>query len=290
MVAVRTEELLGRVALVTGGNSGIGKAAAIGLAKMGAEVILVARDMVRGNQALDEIRTVTGARNVRLVLSDLSSMKEVVKLARTLGKQLSRLDILVNNAAIVPARREVSPDGLELQFAVNHLAYFALTENLLPLLKKSPEGQIILVSSGAHRLGKLDFEDLQWETRPYKSFSVYSTTKLMNIMYARELAGRLQEEGSGVRVNAIHPGVIATNIYRAVPFPIRQLMLLLMKKPEKGARNILYLAADPEASRLNGTYLDDGKVVEPAPQLMNQAHEKQLTDVSRSILESLDLD
>ena len=282
MAAWVSEELLGKIVVVTGAGSGIGKAACVELARKGADVVMVVRDMIRGNQALEEVRDASSSKKVRMVLCDLSSMKGIREFSRNLSRQLPRIDILINNAAIVPPQRQTTSEGLEMQFAVNYLAGVTLARELFPLLKKSPEGRIINVSSGAHRLGEIDLEDLQWEHRPYRLFKVYATTKLMNLLFTRDLARRYA--GTNLSAFVLHPGVIATNIYRMVPGWIRWFLLLFTKKPAKGSETILHLATRPLEELVNGGYYDDRKLKEPDPRVIDDELGSRLMDESEKIL------
>src|SRR5215218_4612037 len=197
----------GKVVLITGGTSGIGKAAATALAAMGAEVVVTGRSRERGETAVEEIRRGSGNEGVSLVLADLSVQAEVRRLAEEFGRTHDRLDVLVNNAGLILRRRTETPDGIETTLAINHLAPFLLTNLLIGLLKKSAPSRIITVTSEAERHGKMNLEDLQSKRR-YGAFQVYGKTKLANIMFTYELADRLRD--TGVTANCVHPGGVNT--------------------------------------------------------------------------------
>ncbi|ACY14618.1 SDR family oxidoreductase [Haliangium ochraceum] len=255
--------LEGKRCVVTGASSGIGLATAEGLAGLGADVVIVARDAVRGEAALGSVSE-AGPGTATLHLADLSVQSEVRRLAAELLDAYPRIDVLVNNAGGLFERRTSTPDGLELTFALNHLAYFLLTELLRERLVASAPARIINVSSMAHRLGKLDWDDLQSERR-YRPFFVYANSKLANILFTRELARRLQ--GTGVTANAMHPGAVASRFgenggalmrmsYRAGK--------LFMRTPEHGADTVVWLASAPEIEGVSGSYFDSRKRCSPS--------------------------
>ena len=198
----------GKVVLITGASSGIGKAAATALAAMGAEVVVTGRNKERGEKAVAEIRRGSGSERVSLMLADLAVQAEVRKLAEVFKERHDRLDVLVNNAGLIQSRRTETPDGIELTLAVNHLAPFLLTNLLLEVLKGSAPSRIITVSSEARRNAQIDFDDLQSQRR-YRAFPVYGMTKLANILFTYELAERLR--GTGVVASCLHPGSVNTN-------------------------------------------------------------------------------
>jgi NAD(P)-dependent dehydrogenase (short-subunit alcohol dehydrogenase family) len=244
-----------KVCLITGATSGIGKATAMGLANMGASVVMVGRDLGRGEAALTEIKEQSANASVDLMLADLSSQEEVRRLADEIKEAYPRLDVLINNAGLFRSQRIATADGLETTFAVNHLAYFLLTNLLLDLLKSSAPSRIVNVSSGDHSNGTIDFDDLQGE-KGYKGAKAYSQSKLANVLFTHELARRL--EGTGVTANCLHPGAgIRTNFGSGVSgvfgFVVRAMKPLMMS-PEKGAETSVYLAYSQEVESLNGRY------------------------------------
>jgi retinol dehydrogenase 14 len=244
-----------KVCLITGATSGIGKATAMGLADMGASVVMVGRDRGRGEAALAEIKEKSANGSVHLLLANLSSREEIHRLADEFKEAYPRLDVLINNAGVFRSERTTTPDGLETTFAVNHLAHFLLTDLLLDVLKASAPSRIVNVSSGDHSNGTIDFDDLQGE-KGYKGAKAYSQSKLANVLFTYELAWRL--EGTGVSANCLHPGAgIRTNFGSGVSgvlgFTVRALKPL-MKSPEKGAETSIYLASSPEVEGLSSRY------------------------------------
>jgi NAD(P)-dependent dehydrogenase (short-subunit alcohol dehydrogenase family) len=252
----------GKVALVTGGTSGIGKATAMALSAMGADVVVVGRDRERGEGAAAEIRARTGGK-VDLALADLSSQAEVRALAEEFKRRYDRLDVLVNNAGLVQSTRTETVDGLETTFATNHLAPFLLTNLLLDLLEKSAPSRVVTVSSEAERWGNIDFDDLQ-SKKKYRGFPVYGMTKLANIMFTYELAERL--EGTGVTATCMHPGAVNTRFGTNNRGPMTILFRLskpFMRTPEQGADTVIWLAYSPDVEGLSGRYYSDRKPLEP---------------------------
>src|SRR5215207_1950901 len=244
-----------KVCLITGATSGIGKATAMGLANMGASVVMVGRDRGKGEAAMADIKESSGNASVDLMLADVSSQEEIRRLADEFKEAYSRLDLLINNAGVIRSKRIKTVDGIEMTFAVNHLAYFLLTNLLLDLLKASAPARIVNVSSAEQRNGTIDFDDLQAE-KGYKTAKAYGQSKVANVLFTYELARRL--EGTGVSANCLHPGAgVRTNLGSGVSgvfgFTVRALTPL-MKSPEKGAETSIYLASSPEVEGLSGGY------------------------------------
>jgi NAD(P)-dependent dehydrogenase (short-subunit alcohol dehydrogenase family) len=245
-----------KVCLITGATSGIGKATAMGLANMGASVVMVGRDRGRGEAALGEVKGKSANASVDLMLADLSSQQDIRRLADEFTEAYPRLDVLINNAGVIRSKRVMTADGLETTFAVNHLAHFLLTNLLLDVLKASAPSRIVNVASGEQRNGTIDFDDLQGE-KQYKTAKAYGQSKLANVLFTYELARRL--EGTGVTANCLHPGAgVRTNLGSGVSglfgFTVRALTPL-MKSPEKGAETSIYLASSPEVEGLSGRYV-----------------------------------
>jgi NAD(P)-dependent dehydrogenase (short-subunit alcohol dehydrogenase family) len=283
MVVSENGGMESKVVLITGGTSGIGRAAATALAAMGAEVVVTGRSRERGELAVEEIRDTSGNARVSLMLADLAVQAEVRGLAEEFRERYDRLDVLVNNAGIIQSKRTETPDGIELTLAVNHLAPFLLTNLLLDLLKKSAPSRIITVSSEARRGAKIDFEDLQSERR-YRPFKVYGMTKLANILFTYELAERL--EGTGVVANSLHPGGVNTNFgnnNRSFGTLIFRAFKPFMRTPEQGADTVVYLAVSPEAGKMTGRYLTDRKVVSTFQDPHDEVMQKRLWEISEEL-------
>lgn len=259
--------MAGKCVLITGGSAGIGKATAMGLAARGARVAITGRDRARAEVAAIEIRAATGNPDVDAFGADLSSQAEVRRLAAELLDAYPRLDVLVNNVGGYWASRHVTADGLEHTFAVNHLAAFLLTELLLDRLKVSAPARIVTVSSNAQSLGRIDFEDLQGETR-YSGQDAYNQSKLASVMFTYELARRLA--GTGVTTNVVHPGVVNSGFGSEDPSRIFKFLVPLwrpfMNTPQHGAATSIYLASSSEVKGVTGTYFAGGR-----PQTSNKA-------------------
>jgi NAD(P)-dependent dehydrogenase (short-subunit alcohol dehydrogenase family) len=275
-------QLKGRVCLVTGGSSGIGKATALALANQGAEVIIVNHNLARGEAALQDIRSRSGNSQVHLMLADLSSQDEIRKLAADFESRFERLDVLVNVAGTLFFKRQLSDDGLEMNLALNYLGYFLLTELLLDKLVASAPARIVNVTSVAHWWGRLDFDDLQSE-RHYNMFTAYGKSKLAIILFTRELARRL--EGSGVTVNCIHPGIVATHIVeRVIDSPlIYRLARLIFLSPDDAAAQILYLVSSPEVDGVSGEYFVRKSIAAISKRAQDEDLAKQLWQASEAL-------
>ena len=253
----------GKVCMVTGANVGIGKATALALAKMGAEVILVCRDAVKGKAALEAIRKESGNANVTLMLADLSSQASIRDLAAGFLRTHDKLHVLVNNAGAVFTERSLTADGLERTFATNHLGYFLLTQLLLGAIKAAAPSRIVIVASEAHKSGMVNLADLQSEKGPYSGYRVYGASKLANVLFSNELARRLAD--TGVTVNCLHPGVVRTGyglntrgLFRVGMALIRPFLI----GPAKGAETSVYLASSPEVEGVTGKYFKRKRVTQ----------------------------
>jgi NAD(P)-dependent dehydrogenase (short-subunit alcohol dehydrogenase family) len=242
--------------MVTGANSGLGKETALGLAKMDAHVVMVCRNQAKGEKVQDEIKQSSGNSNVDLLLADLSSQQSIRQLVRDFTQRYDRLHVLINNAGSVFLQRRLSVDGIEMTFALNHLASFLLTNLLLDVLKASAPARIINVSSIAHTEGFIDLDDLQ-ANKQYRLMRAYAQSKLANVLFTYALAQRL--EGTGVTVNCLHPGTVATNIWsQPLPGFLKPLGTTAAKffgiTAEEGAQTSLYLASSADVEGVTGKY------------------------------------
>jgi retinol dehydrogenase 12 len=276
-------QMHGKVCMVTGATSGIGLVTAHALARQGSTLIVVGRNPERGAATVSRIQQETGNTAVELMVADLSAQAQVQRLASEVQSRFARLDVLINNAGALFTRRQLSHDGIEMTFALNHLAYFLLTNLLLDSLKASDSARIVNVSSEAHRGARLDFSDLQGQHR-YSGWRAYGRSKLANIMFTYELARRL--EGTNVVANALHPGFVATNFGRnnrsitAMFFRIAQLAAI---SPEKGAQTIIYLASAPEVKGITGKYFVKQKSVRSSRISYDHAAAERLWQVSAEL-------
>ena len=280
--------MAGKTVIVTGGNSGIGKATAVALAKSGARMIITARDPGRGQAAVEEIRRASGSDQVELVVFDLGDLASVRAGAADLLARCPRIDVLVNNAGLVLTDRSETVDGYESTFAVNHLGPFLLTELLTDRLVASAPSRVVNVASTAHRSARhgLDFDDLQ-SLRGYKGMQVYGSSKLANILFTTELARRLS--GKAVAVNAVHPGTVATGYGRdgdthgLLAFGLKVIKPFILT-PEKGARTTVFLASSPEVAGVTGKYFVKSKARNPSAAARDEAAAHRLWTVSEELV------
>jgi len=255
-------DLAGRVYLVTGANAGIGYATARELAGRGGRVHLGCRSLAKGEAAVAAITAATGNDQVRLLLLDLADLASVRKAADEFLRLGEPLHVLINNAGVAGARGRTA-DGFEVHFGINHMGHFALTTALLPLLTESAPARIVNVASDAHYQAKgIDFEGLRHRTKGITGLPEYAVSKLCNVLFAAELARR--QAGTGVSAYSLHPGVVASEIWRRVPWPARQIMTRRMLSIEQGAQTSLYCATSPEVAGESGRYYDRCRVAEPS--------------------------
>ncbi len=273
----------GKIVLITGGNSGIGLVTASELARQGAQVVLACRDTDKTAAALTTINA--GARvpavNLPVELGNLQSVRD---LAATFLDQYDRLDVLLNNAGVFPPKQRKTDDGFEMQFGVNHLSHFLLTNLLLGRLQTSTPARVITVSSMLHKKGSVNFDAIRGYPK-YNSQEAYNGSKLCNVLFAIELAKRL--EGTGVTSNVLHPGAVATDIVRDLPWLIRKIIGLMFIAPEKGAQTNIMLASDPALAEVTGAYYDQCEPAEYSSQADDAELRKKLWDLSEE-LTSLD--
>jgi NAD(P)-dependent dehydrogenase (short-subunit alcohol dehydrogenase family) len=269
----------GKTCMITGANVGIGKQTALNLAKMGARVVMVCRDPEKGENAMAEIQSRSENSQIELMLANLSSMAAIRVLAKEFKNTHEKLDVLINNAGVVPWKRSLTVDGMELTFAVNHLAPFLLTNLLLDTIKASTPARIINLTSGLHTGASIDFDDLQSEKK-FGGFHSYKEAKLANVLFTFELARRL--EGTGVTVNTVHPGVIKTALGRHSPWYLR-IGTVFFKDPEVGAETPTYLASSPEVETVTGKYFKNKEQIQSCDEAYDEAIAKRLWDVSTEL-------
>jgi NAD(P)-dependent dehydrogenase (short-subunit alcohol dehydrogenase family) len=272
----------GKRVVLTGATNGIGLAAAIELGRRGADLTLVARNQARAAEAVRQVSAVSNGRAPDVVLADLASQSLIRQLARELLERYPSIQVLVNNAGAVYARRQITGDGVEMTWAVNHLAPCLLTTLLLERLKASRPARIVTTSSAAHAGARIPFDDLTAE-RSYGrgGFGRYGQTKLANILFTNELARRL--EGSGVTANAFHPGLVATGFNSNNGVLMRIGMVFtkpFARSPEKGAETLVWLVDSEDASQLNGAYVVDCRPVTPSPAAQDVETARRLWQVS----------
>ena len=273
-------DMTGRVCVVTGATRGIGRSTAERLAELGATLVLVCRRLEEGESVAREIAAVRRGRPALVVPADLSSQRSIRDAAELIRAAHGHVHVLVNNAGVIPKQRETTVDGLEMQFAVNHLAYFLLTNLLLDRLIDGAPSRVVNVSSGAHQGGRLDFSDLQSERR-YDPVRVYGRTKLANVLFTYELARRLG--GTGVTANCLHPGVIATKLmadYMNVPLVGGAIARTFGGSAEKGAETSVYLAASREIEGVSGRYFVGQRETRSSPASYDVALQQRLWEES----------
>jgi retinol dehydrogenase 14 len=276
--------MIGKTVLITGATSGIGRATALGLAKMGADLAIIGRDRVRTEDAAQEIRASGGGR-VDLFIADLSSQSEVRKLAEELLQSLARIHVLINNVGGYFDTRHVTVDGLERTFALNHLAPFLLTSLLLEKLKQSASARVVTVSSNAQATGRIDFSDLQGE-RSYSGARAYSQSKLANVLFSYELARRLKD--TSVTANALHPGVVSTSFGAEDPATVQRIFIPFlrpfMKSPAQGAATSIHVASAPELEQVTGRYFANNHPKKSSGPSYDQATAARLWQLSDDLV------
>ena len=275
----------GKICIVTGANSGIGKATALGLAQMGATVVMVCRDRARGEAAQSEIKAKSGNDAVDLLLADLSSQQSIRQLAENFKQRYTRLHVLINNAGAFYLTRHESVDGLEMTFAVNYLAPFLLTNLLLDVLKTSAPARIVNVASESHEAGYIKMDDLQAKKR-YRPMRAYGQSKLALVLFTYELARRLH--GTGVTANCLHPGFVATHIAQGGLGPIARTaakpIFLFGISPEEGAKTSIYLASSPDVEGVTGKYFVKRAPKRSAPISYDESLQRQLWEESAKLV------
>jgi NAD(P)-dependent dehydrogenase (short-subunit alcohol dehydrogenase family) len=270
------DAMQGKVIVITGATSGIGQVAAERLAGMGARLVLVARDKVRGQAMLARLRERGPGLSHSIHYADLSRLVEMKRVAGEIAAAETRIDVLINNAGALFGSRQVTEDGLERTFAVNHMAYVVLTHGLRDRLIASAPARVVNTSSNAHTRARLDFDDLQSAQR-YRGFKVYGRSKLCNILYTRELARRWA--GTGITANSLHPGFVATRFGdesgSLFSYVVRMAKMFAIS-PEKGSDTIVYLASSPEVARVSGAYFYKCRPATPSKEAQDDAAARRL--------------
>ena len=275
-----SQNMHGKICLITGASLGIGRDTALGLARRGAQVVIMGRDAGRMRAAAERIGREAGTERVAFLLADLSSQAEVRRVAREFKDTYSRLHVLVNNAGAIFTRRETTTEGFERTWALNHLSYFLLTQELLELLKASAPARIVNVASTMHTGGVIDFDDLQGE-RSYGGIRAYSQSKLANVLFTYALARRL--EGTGITANCLHPGGVATGFGQNTPGALK--LLLRLAKPflitaEQGAATSIHLASSADVEGASGMYFAKCKPAHSSAASHDQALQERLWELS----------
>ncbi|MCB9593997.1 MAG: SDR family oxidoreductase [Sandaracinaceae bacterium] len=276
-------DLDGRTYLITGANTGIGRATALELGRRGATLYLACRTEAKTRPVMDEIRA-NGNDDVHFLPLDLGDLASVRACAEAFLAEDQPLHVLINNAGLA-GQRGLTKDGFEKTFGVNHLGHYLLTELLLDRLKESAPARIVNVASKAHYKARgIDWSALESPTKTTTGLDEYQTSKLANVLHAKELARRL--EGTGVTTYSLHPGVIASDVWREVPWPFRSLMTMFMKSIEDGAKTSLHCATSEEAASESGLYYDESRVKEPNPVALKVALQDELRERSEAWIAS----
>lgn len=281
--------MINRIAVVTGANSGIGKITAQALLAEGYHVVMICRNPGKAEKAREDIMAEAGSEKADILICDLSEMKQVYKTAEIIRQNYKRLDILVNNAGFISdGGRKESPEGIELTFAVNHLAYFLLAKELLPLLKVTPQSRIINVASNAHRYGRFEPNNLQL-TNNYNAKRAYGNSKLFNIMFTHHLNKKLK--GHDITTYSLHPGVVNTNFASGSDSWFAKLFQLgrsFMLSPEQGAKTVIYLCTAPEIEKHSGKYFYKSRPVKPRKkEAMDDEACRELWEISEKITQEI---
>ncbi|XP_026764334.2 retinol dehydrogenase 13-like [Galleria mellonella] len=292
-----TVKLVGKTAVITGCNTGIGKETALDFYKRGAKVIMACRSIEKAEQAKSDIETkckdLSNTGNLVVVKCDLTSLKSVRECAQEILDTEPQINILVNNAGVMMCPKGKTEDGFEIQFGTNHLSHFLLTMLLLPRIINSKPARIVTVSSRGHTRSGINFEDPNYETRPYKSIEAYAQSKLANILFTKELALKLKEHDiEGVNTYSLHPGVIKTELGRHLDntlFPGARTIIGLLFTPftksiELGAQTTIYCAVDEKCADETGLYYSDCVPVKPSQDALNTEYAKKLWDLSVNLV------
>ncbi|WP_257349461.1 SDR family oxidoreductase [Pseudalkalibacillus decolorationis] len=247
--------------IITGANSGMGLATTVNMAKRGYQVIMACRDPKRGERALQEAKQQSGSDRIELLICDLGSLESIRAFVEKFRANYDRVDVLINNAGVVSVKRETTSDGFESMMGVNHLGHFLLTNLLLDLLISAPQGRIIVLSSGAHKIGRIQFDD-PYLSKGYRVWKGYAHSKLANILFTKELARRLKD--TNVTTNCVHPGAVGTSlgVNRKTGFgkSVHTLLRSFFLTPAEGAETAIYLASSDEVRAISGEYFYKKKI------------------------------
>jgi NAD(P)-dependent dehydrogenase (short-subunit alcohol dehydrogenase family) len=274
----------GKTVVITGGSSGIGLETARALAGKGARVVMVVRSEQRGQAAIEDIRKTAPDAALELVLADLYSLAEVREAGAELRRRCERVDVLINNAGLIHHARELTVDGFERTFALNHLAGFLLTYELRELLAASAPARVVTVASFGHKLARFDWDDLHTMKRWRGETAVYGASKLCNIWFAREAAKQLA--GARVTSNALHPGAVASNFGASGSWLFKygtKIARPFLLSPENGARTSIFLASSPEVEGVTGEYFTRSKVATPSKKARDDAQARKLWELSEQL-------
>ncbi|KAJ8733851.1 hypothetical protein PYW07_014402 [Mythimna separata] len=302
-MCLSTAKLVGKTALVTGCNTGIGKETVMDFYKRGAKVIMACRSIEKAEAAKTDIeklcKDLPDTGNIVLAKCDLTSLKSVRELAQNILDTEPQINILVNNAGIMMCPKSETEDGFEMQFGTNHLAHFLLTMLLLPRIRNSTPARIVTVSSRAHTKNDINFDDLHYKKRSYSAIEAYSQSKLANVLFSKELAAKLKEHNiSGVNTYSLHPGVVKTELgrhFNSSLFPgARQIfgfvMAPFLKTPLQGAQTTIHCAVDEKCADETGLYYSDCAVTAPGAKVANEDYAKKLWDMSVEMVQLGDFD
>jgi NAD(P)-dependent dehydrogenase (short-subunit alcohol dehydrogenase family) len=273
-----------KICLITGATSGIGKETAIELARQGMQIIFTSRDEKKGNSTRDEIIKSTGNADVNMYHCDLASFQSISEFAALIKKNYTRLDILINNAGIWMKHKELSADGIEYTFAVNHLAPFLLTSLLVDMIRKSGAGRIINVSSGIHYMGYIDISDPEFKNKKFKPAKAYAQSKLANVLFAKELAARLKE--ASVTVNCLAPGWVNTGLFRYSNPVVKLSARLWALTPLQGAQTTIFLATSDQVQNITGEYFEKKEVKKAAKLSYDKELMKKLWKLSEDYVKN----
>ena len=272
-----------KTSIVTGSNTGIGKETARGLAKLGHHVVLACRDTDKAEAARREILVELPDAQLSVMPLDLGSFASIRTFVERFTQEHGALDVLVNNAGLWPTARSTTKDGLETTFGVNHVGTFLLTRELLPLLENAAPSRIVILSSKLHYQGKMAWDDLQYERRRYSPTAAYSQSKLANVLHTKALARRLS--GKGISVNAVHPGVVATELARGYPAFLTKIFHLFTLSPQKGALCSLHVATSAEGGEVSGAYFEKSRQKEASRAAKDEANQERLWSLTEKLLE-----